>query len=303
MKNSALILASLAADSLALGPHWVYDTAVIDAQFGRIATLQQPLPDSYHKTKNRGDFTHYGDQALLLLQSVAEHGEFNLQKFAVDWQKMMSNYAGYVDGATRKTLENLAAGKSPEACGSASSDLGGAARIAAIVYRYQHDWERLVSMAEQQTRFTHNNSRVVAGARGLAKICWQVLQGQKPSEAVKNLAADGVGDIDLDMRLQNSIGSATMPTREVVAEFGQACGIGSGLPGVCHLIMKYEDDLKTALIENVMAGGDSAARGLCVGMVLGAYLGPEAIPADWLQSLARYEHLVELIEKIDRIMP
>ncbi|MGA2940205.1 MAG: ADP-ribosylglycohydrolase family protein, partial [Syntrophobacteraceae bacterium] len=43
-------------------------------------------------------------------------------------------------------------------------------------------------------------------------------------------------------------------------------------------------NLREALVENVMAGGDSAARGLVVGMILGAHLGFEAIPSEWLSG-------------------
>ena len=68
MTNSGIILGSFVADSLALGPHWIYDTKIINKEFGRIDKLQQPPANSYHKTKNLGDFTHYGDQTLLLLQ-------------------------------------------------------------------------------------------------------------------------------------------------------------------------------------------------------------------------------------------
>jgi len=40
---------------------------------------------------------------------------------------------------------------------------------------------------------------------------------------------------------------------------------------VIHLIAKYENNLQDALIENVMTEGDSAGRGLLVGMILGAH--------------------------------
>jgi ADP-ribosylglycohydrolase len=49
-------------------------------------------------------------------------------------------------------------------------------------------------------------------------------------------------------------------------------------PGAVHLIVKYQDNPRQGLIENVMAGGDSAARGLIAGMVFGAYAGMDAIP-------------------------
>jgi ADP-ribosylglycohydrolase len=56
--------------------------------------------------------------------------------------------------------------------------------------------------------------------------------------------------------------------------------------------------LKTALIENVMAGGDSAARGMAVGMILGAHLGKEAIPDDWLRDMKSSNRIVELLAAI-----
>jgi ADP-ribosylglycohydrolase len=67
---------------------------------------------------------------------------------------------------------------------------------------------------------------------------------------------------------------------------------------VVHLIARYERDLKEALIQSVMAGGDSAARGMLVGMVLGAYLGPECIPQEWLSELRKRKQIMELLTKI-----
>jgi ADP-ribosylglycohydrolase len=69
---------------------------------------------------------------------------------------------------------------------------------------------------------------------------------------------------------------------------------------VVHLIVKYEDNLKEGLIENAMAGGDSAGRGLMVGMILGAYQGTEAIPPNWLTELKAYPMIVDLLDDIDQ---
>jgi ADP-ribosylglycohydrolase len=67
---------------------------------------------------------------------------------------------------------------------------------------------------------------------------------------------------------------------------------------VVHLIAKYENDLKEALIQSVMAGGDSAARGMLVGMVLGAHLGPESLPIEWVSELADREKIEILLDLV-----
>ncbi|MCD6296989.1 MAG: ADP-ribosylglycohydrolase family protein [Deltaproteobacteria bacterium] len=66
-----------------------------------------------------------------------------------------------------------------------------------------------------------------------------------------------------------------------------------------HLLATYENDIKNALIENVMAGRDSAARGMIVGMVLGAYHGESSgIPDKWINDLKGYDRIIECLEKI-----
>lgn len=66
---------------------------------------------------------------------------------------------------------------------------------------------------------------------------------------------------------------------------------------VIHLIVKYENNLKEALTENVMAGGDSAARGLLAGMILDAHLGPDAVPEVWLSQLKRHPQIDCLLKR------
>jgi len=47
--DRAMVLASFVADSLALGAHWIYDTALIEKQFGRVDNLMKPRSQSYHE--------------------------------------------------------------------------------------------------------------------------------------------------------------------------------------------------------------------------------------------------------------
>lgn len=52
-----------------------------------------------------------------------------------------------------------------------------------------------------------------------------------------------------------------------------------------YCCLKYPCNLKKALIAAVNHSGDSDSTGAVAGNILGAYLGTEAIPADWLEKL------------------
>jgi len=299
-KPKAMVLASFVADSLALGVHWIYNTRVIDKKFGRVDHFIKPERPTYHPTKNRGEFTHYGDQSLLLLKSVAQCQGFDLTDFSERWQKLFDNYDGYVDGATKGTLENLASGKSPTQAGSGSDDLAGASRISSLVYVYRNDLKKLIDSARVQTAFTHNNPPVIQSAVFFASIAHQILAGTAPLAAIEQAQKDEFHSDPFNEWIQMGLESTEQDSRQAILDLGQMCEISAAFPGVIHLIAKYENDLKTALVENVMAGGDSAGRGLLVGLVLGAHLGMEAIPAQWLNDMKAYPQIVDMLDKIDK---
>lgn len=297
-KRRTMVLASFAADSLALGVHWIYDADKIRKDFGRVDTLRKPLPDSYHPTKGKGEFTHYGDQTFVLLESIAAKKEFDLSDFSKRWQEMFRTYRGYFDQATKKTLHNLAQGKPVEEAGSSSSDLAGAARIAPLVFFYRKGPEPLVEAARAQTRFTHNNPSVIDSAEFFARVCCEVLNGTPPTEAMKEVAAQRFKGLALSDWVEQGIESAGEESISTIARFGQSCHTDDAFPGVVHLIAKYEKDLKEALVQGVMAGGDNAGRGLIVGMVLGAHLGDEALPKEWVSDLKRRAGIFKLLDQL-----
>ena len=296
---TSMVLASFAADSLALGAHWIYDTADIDSRIGRVDRLLKPPANTFHPTKDKGEFTHYGDQTLVLLESIAEFNGFQLESFATHWQAFFKGYDGYLDHATKETLEGFGSGKTPEKSGSTSTDLGGAARIAPLVYRYSDDLDGLVDSAAAQTAMTHNHPQVIRSADFLARVTWQALHGKTPTAAIEAVAEEGFKRGDFGAFVSRGLESGTRETRGAILEFGQHCGTPAALPAVIHLLVRYENDLQTALIENVMAGGDSAARGMVVGMILGAFQGPAAIPESWLSELKHLSAIEAHLKQVD----
>ena len=298
-KAQAMVLASFAADALALGVHWVYNTNVIDKKWGQVENYIKPERPTYHPTKDLGDFTHYGDQTMVLLKSVAENSGFSLNHFAKSWQDFFKSYDGYFDGATKDTLDNLAAGKNIAEAGSGSDDLAGVARIAPLVYCYHNDEGKLIESVRSQTAFTHNNQQVIDSAELFARVALKVVRGATPVAAIKQVVDDGFSREPYVKWVNDGLKSADKDTRQAILDFGQMCEIEAAFPCVIHLIARYEENLSRGLIENAMAGGDSAGRGLVAGMILGAHLGLEALPQRWLRELKAYARIVELMDKID----
>jgi ADP-ribosylglycohydrolase len=297
-KIRAMVLGSFVADALALGAHWVYNTNVIDKKFGRVAGYNDPLT-SYHGEKKAGEHTHYGDQMLVLLESVEEVSGFELKAFARHWRLLFDTYPGYFDHATKDTLKNLSEGKDVNSCGSESDDLAGASRIAPVCYAHCRNTDQLVQAARLQTAFTHNNSNVIDAAELFARTAAKIITGASPVQAIDEVAGQYFKGSTIEKLVIDGLDSKEIDTRQAVADFGQMCSIDAALPGTIHLIAKYEDDFETALVENVMAGGDSSARGMLVGMVLGTYLGLDAIPSLWLDGLQSKTRVEELMDGLD----
>jgi len=73
------------------------------------------------------------------------------------------------------------------------------------------------------------------------------------------------------------------------------CSSENALPGAVHLICRYEDNLGDALIENIMAGGDSSARGIFTGLILGCYQGLSKVPDNWTTDMIAYDVINKLM--------
>ncbi len=282
------VILSFVADALALGVHWVYDVNAIAGRYGRLEKMVAPKLASFHSSKEMGEFTHYGDQALVLLESIAEQSGFKPDAFKEKWLALFENYTGYLDSATKETLKNLKTdpGMHPE--GSMSSDLGGAARISPLALVFSEDINGFCQAAQTQTAMTHNQEAVVQSARFFAMTAMQVFAGSRPVEAMAQVLAEYEFLPAVDSLIRAGLESAQKESKAVISQFGMACSVDGALPSAVHLIARYETDPKTALVENIMAGGDSSARGMMAGFILGSYNGLESIPETWFSDMKAF---------------
>lgn len=274
-----LLYGAFLGDGFALGSHWIYNTSRIADEFGSIESIVAPLSTTYHTTKRKGDFTHYGDQSLLVLKSVSAMDAFDLQKLKQDWLTYMSTYDGYLDKASKESLGLLTKQNN---LGSQSDELGGFAIVAPIIVKYHQD-PRLKEYLEATVRLTHNNDLVIEMANFFTDVLLRILNDGRPDDAITSL--EPLSGNLINRYFQSVVKDLDHSTIEFITKNGQSCHGKDAFPGSLFVILKHQDNIKAALSDNVMAGGDSAARGMIIGMVLGAYLGYDALPKDWLNDL------------------
>ena len=299
MKN--ILITSLVADALSLGSHWIYSQREIADKFGDITGYSDPAT-SYHPGKQAGDFTHYGDQTMLLLRSLALHGRFDPASFANEWRAFWENpeTQSYRDGATKATLANLRNGLSPSQAASPSNDIAGAARIAPLFLLKWKSDDDLIAAARAQTSFTHGDPAVVEAAEFFARVTLAVQQGIAIPDALRavvpHTAWNAIPGDWFEAALASSASSAS--DSAATKAHGLTCHVPDAFPAICHLLMRHPNDGVAALTANVAAGGDSAARGMIMGMIHGAKPDAQPLPEHWLTDLRAYSEIQQLIKTI-----
>ncbi|GAB6037812.1 ADP-ribosylglycohydrolase family protein [Fundidesulfovibrio butyratiphilus] len=301
-RAKSMVLASFVGDSLALGVHWIYDQPRILALHPHLDGLTDPDPAGYHPNRKRGDFTHYGDQTFVLLASLARCGGFDAADFASSWRNLFSQYDGYLDRATRSTLERLDQGWTPEDAGSNSTDLAGAARIAPLVFALRRDEETLVAAARAQTALTHRHQPVIDAAECFARAALLALSGQDPVNALRLALQGRLPGSPLHAWLAEGLEAADEDTSAAVARLGQSCHVDGAFAAVVQIVARHPFDLPGALLASTLAGGDSAARNMLIGLLLGAAPGGQSLPEDWLAGLNARAPIEGLLDEIERKM-
>jgi ADP-ribosylglycohydrolase len=286
MSNSAMVTGAFLGDAISLGPHWVYDQEEISRRIVDAERYQDPI-SPYHPGKKAGDFTHYGDQVLVLLRYVAEAGKFDLTGYAAAWRAYWENPAtiSYRDGSTKGTLANLEAGVPPERAGAHSHDLSGAGRFAPLFLLSWNDDAELLAAVRNLTAFTHNHPDVIAAAEFFATVALAVKRGEAIPAAIRRVGRELDGNLKDWLAAAEEHLHAVEGNAAVLATHGLSCDIDGGFAGVCHLLLRYPDDPTIALVENAMAGGDSAARALILGTIYGAADLIGTVPEHWLADV------------------
>jgi ADP-ribosylglycohydrolase len=299
-------------DAAALGTHWIYNLTELQQLYpGGINGFETPAEGHYHFGKKSGDQTHYGDGALVLLESLATGGAFDARAFGGSFVETFrpGAYSGYIDNATRGTLENYQAfaqsnpvDKFDFQQGADDDQPAAASRLAALTVRYWND-PNLLTVVEQATRVCQNNDRTVAYMKFNALLLSELFHGRDVHTALRRAEEQTVAvepQLGQDIRRQTraALEETLNEVTEATLTFGQACPLPKSFPSSIHALLKHTDDFESAILATLRAGGDNAGRASMVGAWLGAHLGIAAIPKTWRVRLTHADRISTATEKI-----
>jgi ADP-ribosyl-[dinitrogen reductase] hydrolase len=301
-------------DAAALGTHWIYNLSDLQQLYpSGVNGFEAPKKGHYHFGKKPGDQTHYGDGALVLLESLAKEGRFDPKAFGRSFVENFQPgvYAGYIDKATRGTLENYQAFAESHATesfdfqqGADDDQLAAASRLASLVVRYRDD-PNLLTLVEQATRVCQNNPRAVAYMKFHALLLSELLSGRDVHTALHRaeeqiVAAEPEFGPEVRRKTRQAMEQTLKDVTGATLVFGQSCPLMSSFPASIHALLKHPDDFESGILATLRAGGDNAGRASMLGAWLGAHLGINSIPKTWRTRLNYGDRIFAAIDKIMR---
>ncbi len=292
-------------DAACLGSHWIYDLNELARRYpDGIIGFDPPLEGHYHWGKRPGELTHYGDAALLMLESVAEKGRFDAVDFGRRFVALFGSdaYTGYIDHATRDTLANYRAfcadhPGEPFSFQSGADDHQPATvtRLAPVLVAHADD-PGLLDRIAAATRVCQASPRAVKYAQAHATILRELLTGCGLEEALGRAARITGGEPA--QKIREALAAAHLSVRNATERFGQSCPLASSFPAAIHAAVRYETSFVDAILETARAGGDSAGRAAMIGAWLGTLHGVRCVPKAWRRKLACHDLVERDVERL-----
>jgi len=238
---------------------------------------------------------------------------------------------GYINGASRRTLQTLT--NYPGATGDLRKSLAADTNclIAAThflpLFLISDNEEYLVQESINTVYISHKNKDPLLAAEFLSRTLYQMIYHDKELQPALEYAALKTNHPHIDKWLRDAIEKVNEtkdPSSDISKEefvddvaitsmarlwdvgksepikIGKASPTEGALPASLYFALKYSYNVEEALIANAGCGGDSAARGMVIGMLLGAQKSFAGFDREhrWVKGLNSYNKVNLLINNI-----
>jgi ADP-ribosyl-[dinitrogen reductase] hydrolase len=323
------IMGTFIGDALGLGCHWYYDLQSLKADYGPwITGYVTSKPDRtdafasiakyrYELGLRAGDISQTGQVTLLLLESVAERGDYEQEDFKRRLDVLIEKLDGkpfsgrYTDWAMRDVSNHRRSGTTWDEAGSRADTAEAAVRSTILAARLFKDPERLATEGYGNIRLTHAEPYVVGQSLSFAlalsalirKIPLGEIRGYLADLAAKATIRTLVPSFDCLTQAANGAtalrsGVTIDPPSLICSLNGLNCTVGFMLPSVYYLIHRFPHDFEMAVLSAVNGGGNNMARAALTGALSGAMVGLKGIPERFISGLKDHERILDLAGRI-----
>lgn len=199
--------------------------------------------------------------------------------------------------ATLRSIVKLWCGFSPVRSGVYSAGNGPAMRSAVIGACFSFDDDRLAAVACAATRITHSDPRALDGALAIAMAGQHAIREASDSldpmriiERIRYRMISPEFRQRLD-RISYHLARKSTPS-EVVDDFGLQHGVSGyvldTVPIALFCWLRWPGDVRMAIEQSILLGGDTDSVAAIVGALAGATNGVQSIPSEWQSRLIEW---------------
>jgi ADP-ribosyl-[dinitrogen reductase] hydrolase len=212
--------------------------------------------------------------------------------------------------ATLRAILKLWIGFPARYSGVFSAGNGPAMRVALIGVCYGGDAPRMRALVRAATRITHTDPKAEHGALAVALAAHlSALGGVAPAEYARRLrellGEDGRELLELVDEVARSVAA-----KESAADYANRMGWAKGVsgymlhtvPAALHVWLSHQDEYRGGVTTVIRLGGDTDTAAAIVGAIIGARVGKEGIPREWLDNLWEWPRTKAWMEGLGRLL-
>ncbi|PQO45210.1 dinitrogenase reductase [Blastopirellula marina] len=268
-------------------------------------------PDRFRFLLGKGMVSDDTEHTCIVAQSLIVSGgdaEGFLKALSVRFRRWFVLLPAGVGMATARACIRLLLGYSAKTSGLWSAGNGPAMRSAILGAYFDH-WSEIQEFVRLNTRITHTDPKAEMGALAIA-IAARLAREDRQIEAdeyvaqVIDLIAGQLESVELIPLLEKV--SESIHRGESTAALAQSLNLGQRVGGyvyhcvpvVLHCWLSHQTDFRNALITIIECGGDTDTNAAMVGGIVGARVGREGIPVDWLDGIWEWPMTVERMKTL-----
>lgn len=252
-----------------------------------------------HRGLVSDDTEHACLVAQALIESTGDAAVFE-RNFARRLRGWFLTLPAGVGLATLKACLKLCVGIPPERSGVMSAGNGPAMRSALLGVCFGEDLDTLRRLVRASTRVTHTDPRAEAGALAVAVAA---SYANRPADFLPRLSPV-LEDDELRGLLCKAAQSAA--AGEATPTFANSLGLTRGVSGyvlhtvpvAVHAWLSHPNDLRAAVLAVVRCGGDTDTTGAIAGAIVGAGVGKDGLPDDWLAALSDWPRTTDWMTRL-----